>query len=98
MASFQALLEKWKWRPIRNCPGRLVLCRPARDTPPEKIIGHPGSFREYNVTGARDIVVVAPLDGGGLISYKKKDGSFVHTLNTEEGFRRKLRSLGIMGD
>ena len=30
-----------------------------------------------------------------MISYKRDDGSFLHTLNTEEGFERKLKQLGI---
>jgi hypothetical protein len=32
---------------------------------------------------------------GGLISYARSDGSFVHTLATPEGFARKLAALGI---
>ena len=34
---------------------------------------------------------------GGLISFRKDDGRYVHTLNTEEGFARKCRELGIDG-
>ena len=96
MTSFDALYEKWNWQEIRNCPGRYVLSGPGRNSSPEEVIGHPGSFHEYNVTGAKDIVIVWKFDGGGLISYKKEDGSFVHTLNTEEGFKRKLKNLGIL--
>jgi 2-polyprenyl-3-methyl-5-hydroxy-6-metoxy-1,4-benzoquinol methylase len=40
-------------------------------------------------------VYVVVLDGGGLISYRHADGRFVHTLNTPEGFGRKLDQLGI---
>ena len=39
--------------------------------------------------------VVATLEEGGLISYRKSDGRFLHTLNTTAGFRRKLEQLGI---
>jgi len=39
--------------------------------------------------------VVTPLVTGGLISYKRRDGTFLHTLNTAEGFARKLADLGI---
>ena len=42
-----------------------------------------------------DSVVVVALPDGGLISYEKVDGDFVHTLNTPEGLRRKLLQLGI---
>jgi len=48
------------------------------------------------VEKARDTVLVAPLDRGGVISYQRADGSFVHTLNTPEGFARKLAQLGII--
>ena len=34
-------------------------------------------------------------DGGGIISYVKDDGKFIHTLNTKEGFRRKSDQLKI---
>jgi hypothetical protein len=40
-------------------------------------------------------VVVTPLIVGGLISYRRPDGTFLHTLNTAEGFARKLSDLGI---
>ncbi len=47
-------------------------------------------------SNARDAVVVTPLEGGGLISYKREDGTYRHTLNTPEGFARKLADLGII--
>jgi len=50
---------------------------------------------EYRVEAAKDAVLVVELDDGGLISYRRADGSFLHTLNTTEGFRRKLTQLGI---
>ena len=94
--SFDKLLERWSWKPIRNCPGRYILYGSEADgLRPAEIIGDEIEVRVYQVDAAKDIVLVAALDGGGLISYQKQDGSFVHTLNTPEGFRRKLRSLGI---
>ena len=62
---------------------------------PEEIVGEAVDVGVYRVDAARDIVLVVRLDQGGLISYKKQDGSFIHTLNTPEGFQRKLRQLGI---
>ncbi|KAF4696787.1 hypothetical protein FOZ60_015695 [Perkinsus olseni] len=32
-------------------------------------------------------------DGGGLITYEKADGIFVHTLNTESGLMRKIDAV-----
>jgi hypothetical protein len=39
--------------------------------------------------------VVALFEGGGLISYQRPDGTFLHTLNDEGGVRRKLEQLGL---
>ena len=44
---------------------------------------------------ARDIVVVFELSGGGIISYKKPDGAYLHTLCDKDGFKRKLKQLEI---
>ena len=89
------LLDQGTWRAIPNCPGRYALKAGAIATPPEDIV--PGSKRgpEYVSVSARDPVVVTPLEDGGLISYRKTDGTFLHTLNTREGLERKLRQLGI---
>ena len=51
--------------------------------------------RERLTRAAKDPVIVTPFEDGGLISYRKADGTFLHTLNTREGFERKLRQLGI---
>jgi hypothetical protein len=50
---------------------------------------------EHVVIAAKDPVVVAVFADGGLISYRKPDGRFVHTLNSRDGLERKLRELGI---
>lgn len=92
--SYAALLEAGEWRPIPGCPGRSVLQRAARIRP-EDLVGAGARLERFEVAGARDPVLVAPVEGGGLISYAKGDGRFVHTLNTPEGFARKLAQLGI---
>lgn len=64
--------------------------------PVTAIAGHETQVSEYRSGAARDTVLVVVLDGGGgLISYRHADGSYVHTLNTQEGFARKLKQLGI---
>lgn len=66
------------------------------DLVPEDLLGPEVEVKTFNVPAARDTVVVASLvGGGGLISYKRADGSYLHTLNTTEGFERKLIDLGI---
>jgi hypothetical protein len=92
--TFSALFDRWAWRPIPNCPGRHVLAKgPVAMSPEDIVPGANGS--EHVCVTARDPVIVTPLDDGGLISYRKADGTFLHTLNTREGFERKLRQLGI---
>jgi len=47
---------------------------------------------------AKDTVLVIPLTDGGLIAYQQTDGRLIHTLNTPDGFSRKLHQLGITLD
>ena len=94
--TFARLLERWDWKPIRHCPGRFILSGAAEAAlSPEELLGEAVDVDVHRVAAAKDVVLVVKLDEGGLISYKKPDGSFVHTLNTREGLRRKLRQLGI---
>ncbi len=93
-ASYGSLLEAGDWRPIPGCPGRAVLQRASR-VRPEDLLGKSTPLHRFEVPAAPDPVLVARVDGGGLISYAKSDGRFVHTLNTEEGLARKLGELGI---
>lgn len=93
--SFDEIFRRWNWTPIRGCPGRFALSGARAELRPEEIIGHEIETIEFRVAAAKDAVIVARLDGGGLISYKREGGSFVHTLNTPEGFGRKLNQLGI---
>ncbi|MDQ3746427.1 MAG: hypothetical protein M3444_18800 [Acidobacteriota bacterium] len=59
------------------------------------MVGPGRELKEFRVEGARDPVVAGRFEGGGLISYRKGGGTYLHTLNTEEGFERKLAQLGI---
>ena len=95
---FSALQSRWSWRPIANCPGRFVFAAGPTRVSPDEIVGEKtGATSEHRVPAARDPVLVVPFDDGGLISYMRPDGSYVHTLNTREGFARKLAELGIGG-
>ena len=83
------------WTPICGCPGRYGLADGAVRDRPESLVTH-GTAREFTVPTARDVVVVTPfVAGGGLISYRRTDGTYLHTLNTPDGFTRKLEQLGI---
>jgi len=94
--TLEEIMSRWPWRPIPNCPGRFVLSSGRSSLSPSEIA--PASvavITEYVIPTTPDPVVVAEFEGGGLISYRKPDGSFIHTLNTSEGLDRKLRQLGI---
>jgi hypothetical protein len=93
---FAELSSRWSWRPIAGCPGRFVFASGPTRVPLEEIAGETAATSEHRVAAARDPVIVLPFDDGGLISYVRADGTFVHTLNTLEGFTRKLAQLGIV--
>ena len=94
--SFKEIMRLYKWEPITGCPGRFILKGSLSKLLPEDIVCHPIKSLEYRVTGARDTVIVTRFDDGGLISYKRENSTYVHTLNTPEGLERKLYSLGIL--
>jgi len=96
--SFDQLKAAWTWRPLRNCPGRFVLQHGSHPPSLQDLLGENALVASFRVAGAKDTVWVVPISGGGLISYAKSSGSFVHTLNTREGFKRKLAQLGIKLD
>lgn len=93
--TFAELTANERWRPIPHCPGRCVLSSGPSQVSPADLVAVTADVTEHVVSTAKDPVIVVPLDEGGLISYRKRDGRYIHTLNTREGFARKLRQLGI---
>lgn len=91
---FSDVMAAWDWREIEGCPGRYVLLQ---EPPPDlaRIVGEDCTFTTHKPAAVRDTVLVTALDGGGMISYLRDDGGVRHTLNTEAGFDRKLRQLGL---
>ncbi len=88
------LLAELPWRPIRGCPGRLVLDG-LSERSVEDLAGLTVSASVRTSPVARDPVVIVQLADGGLISYLKPDGRCLHTLATPEAFLRKVGQLGI---
>ena len=91
------LFAAFDWEAIPNCPGRYAL----RVGKGERA---PGLDEFFDCLSAKRLVISACIDpvwvrvfpeGGGLISYERENRDPLHTLNTEEGFRRKLDQLGI---
>ena len=94
-ATFAMIRNEQPWRPIPRCPGRFVLPMTEFDGPPEALAGSDTRAPHFKSETAADPVAVMALDRGGLISYRKPDGRYLHTLNSAEGFARKLEQLGI---
>ena len=97
-AAFERLKAAGTWHPLPNCPGRFVLRDAPSDLEPRALIGTDAELHQFSVPAAPDPVVVARFDDGGLISYKRANGTYVHTLNTPDGFARKMSQLGIVLD
>lgn len=89
------LLEQRTWKPIRHCPGRFVLVTDDRRVSLDQLLGSGHALQVEKTDRASDTVLVAPLEDGGVISFARADGTLVHTLNTPDGFRRKLTELAI---
>jgi hypothetical protein len=97
LTSFDDLIARWNFQPIRDCPGRYVLRGESRHLTPADILGSELRVLEYQSATTQDRVLVTEVDGGALMTFAKLDGTFVHTLNTLEGLQRRLRRFGIEG-
>ncbi len=95
LPTFSDVWAKGKCVPIPNCPGRYNLVLAENHVSLAELIGIGVSIAEHHVPAARDTVLIAKLVDGGMISYRRPDGTYLHTLNTESGFNRKLAQLGI---
>lgn len=91
--SFEKLKTRYRWKPIGNCPGRFVLEGGISQVTPEALCRKPAKV--FPSTRLPDLVYVISVINGGIISYQKKDGGFIHTLCDEEGFSRKLNDIGV---
>lgn len=92
--TFEKAFNSNDWKPIRNCPGRFLLA----GGPSEILVGNLTESKnpivELSTETVPDKVLTIEFeDGGGIISYKKDDGKFIHTLNTKDGFKRKFDQL-----
>ena len=93
--SFDQLWRKQAWLPIANCPGRYRLASRNSVLTPGELANCELEVEVHEPPACRDLVVVAEIRDGGLISYHRSDDTYVHTLNTVDGFARKLKALGL---
>eukprot|EP00747_Dinoflagellata_sp_TGD_P216595 gnl/TRDRNA2_/TRDRNA2_89118_c0_seq1.p1 gnl/TRDRNA2_/TRDRNA2_89118_c0~~gnl/TRDRNA2_/TRDRNA2_89118_c0_seq1.p1 ORF type:complete len:191 (+),score=27.71 gnl/TRDRNA2_/TRDRNA2_89118_c0_seq1:38-610(+) len=108
-AALQRLWSALPWREIRNCPGRYTTRDAGARTssPPALLSRYVFSCNmveadlvqlEVCLAGKDPIVLQRFPGGGGLLTYCKPDGMFIHTLNTESGMARKIDALGLALD
>jgi hypothetical protein len=93
--TFAEIKARWPWKPIPHCPGRFVFAAGPTAMAPSEIAMQAAEPIEHVSSVARDPVVVTAFADGGLISYRKSNATYLHTLNSREGFERKLRQLGV---
>ncbi len=93
--TFEKMISEWKWRPIYNCPGRFKLNNVDTTISIDDLLGFEMEVKQFQTSKAMDMVLIVPFSDGGIISYKREDGSYIHTLNNEDGFKRKLSDLNI---
>lgn len=95
MKTVTDLLNDYEWRQIPHCRGRFTLATQNAGLSITDLMGEDCRPLEIRSAMARDTILVVPLEDGGVISYRRENGTCLHTLNTPEGFRRKLKDLGI---
>ena len=93
--TFDMVKGRSEWMPIRDRPGRFVLRGMPLTFSVSDLLGDGVDARQFQSPKAKDVVWVVCLEDGGMISYCRPTGTWLHTLNTKEGFRRKLKQLEI---
>lgn len=95
--TFREVFNRWTWKPIRHCPGRYIFAEGVSRLTAGELTEGNFPVLELSTEIAADKVIVMKFDdgSGGIISYKKDDSFFLHTLNDAEGFARKLAQLRI---
>lgn len=94
----EKLLTEWSHVAIHGCPGRFIVDDPKAAQWFSALLLSDVRVRCFSSPKARDPVFILPLEDGGIISYQKEDAQFLHTLNTFEGFQRKLKALDLQRD
>lgn len=88
--SFSYIIKHFHCKEIRGCPGRYIIKDLFDGSLFENL-----HIEEFISPKACDPVVAARIEGGGLISFKKGENIYLHTLNTPAGFERKMAMLEI---
>ncbi|WP_417384726.1 hypothetical protein [Gimesia sp.] len=91
------LLKRFQWEQIPDTNGRFTLNKsePSRSVQ-ELVNSEEIEIKQYPSAHQQEQIFVVELEDGGLVSYQRKDGSLIHTLNSLNMFKRKQWELGII--
>lgn len=96
---FTKLFNLYSWIEIKNCPGRYLLTKAdnqrLRLIPPNEFLNNKITIQIFSSQICPDPIHIGKFSDGGLLSYEKSDGTFVHTLNNTSGLNRKINHLNI---
>tara|TARA_R110002124_G_scaffold93124_4_gene236514 strand:+ start:86 stop:472 length:387 start_codon:yes stop_codon:yes gene_type:complete len=91
------LLKRYQWEQIPNTNGRFTLSQAEPSRTITELLGSAEiEIKQYPSAHQQELIFVVELEDGGLISYQRKDTSFIHTLNSQNMFKRKQWELGII--
>lgn len=91
------LLKRFEWVQIPDTHGRFTLSPKNEQVSVESLIDSTDvEVKQFPSAHSKETIHVAKLEDGGLISYERKDSTFVHTLNSLNEYKRKLWELGII--
>lgn len=93
-SDYESLRAAFPWVDIPGCPGRYRLEVGLPEMAPAQIAGTGAETVHATSPVCRDPIELVHLPGGGaLLSYRRGNGTYVHTLNTPSGLARKLAQL-----
>ncbi len=91
------LLKRFQWEQIPNTNGRFTLSQKDVRLSVESLLDSDEvEIKQYPSANSQELIHVAELEDGGLISYERKDATYIHTLNSQNMFKRKQWELGII--
>lgn len=93
----EELLKRYQWEQIPNSTGRFTLSSTEPQLSVEALIDSDDvEIKQYPSAHPEELIHVVALEDGGLISYERKNSTYIHTLNSQNMFKRKQWELGII--
>lgn len=91
------LLKRFQWEQIPNSDGRFTLKqKESQLSPAELLDSDEVEIKQHPSVHQQETIFYVELEDGGLISYGRKDATYIHTLNSQNMFKKKQWELGII--